>query len=113
MLILKHHLDTQICPVLPIQAFLRALDALLSAGFQGNNHEVSALFNIVENMLKLIGPLLSASQTKRSSTEIGKKYVYTEIIHFSSIQLQSVLTLLMCFLSFRGGAVGKKRQFST
>ncbi|KAG1931366.1 adhesion G protein-coupled receptor E1 [Pimephales promelas] len=52
-----------------LEAFLKALDDLLRGGFQGNNHEVSALFNIVENMLKLIGPLLSESQTKRSATE--------------------------------------------
>jgi len=72
VLILKHYLNTQICPISPIQAFLKALDDLLRGGFQGNNHEVSALFNIVENMLKLIGPLLSESQTKRSATETGK-----------------------------------------
>ncbi|CAM4341818.1 unnamed protein product [Leuciscus chuanchicus] len=52
-----------------LEAFLSALDALLNGGFQGKNHEVSALFNIVENMLKLIGPLLSEGQTKRSATE--------------------------------------------
>jgi len=90
VLILKHYLNTQICPISPIQAFLKALDDLLRGGFQGNNHEVSALFNIVENMLKLIGPLLSESQTKRSATETGKNSSTHTHTH-----LQSVLTLLM------------------
>lgn len=58
-----------------MQAFLRALDHLLKGGFRGKNHEVSALFNIVESMLKLIGPLLPEGQTKRSATETGKKQV--------------------------------------
>ncbi|XP_051742067.1 adhesion G protein-coupled receptor E5 isoform X3 [Ctenopharyngodon idella] len=52
-----------------LEAFLSALDSLLDGGFQGGNHEVSAMFNIVERMLKLIGPLLSESQTKRSSNK--------------------------------------------
>ncbi|KAK7167251.1 hypothetical protein R3I94_001597 [Phoxinus phoxinus] len=51
-----------------LEAFMKALDALLRDGFQGDN-QVSALFNIVENMLKLIGPLLPKSQTKRSANE--------------------------------------------
>ncbi|XP_067277958.1 adhesion G protein-coupled receptor E5 [Pseudorasbora parva] len=52
-----------------LKEFLRALDALLQGGFQGDNRKVSAMFNIVENMLKLIGSLLSESQTKISSTK--------------------------------------------
>ncbi|ROL51140.1 Adhesion G protein-coupled receptor E1, partial [Anabarilius grahami] len=54
-----------------LEAFLSALDSLLHGGFQGDNHKVSAMFNIVESMLKLIGPLLSESQTKRSTSKTG------------------------------------------
>ncbi|XP_067238711.1 adhesion G protein-coupled receptor E5 [Chanodichthys erythropterus] len=52
-----------------LEAFLSALDGLLQSGFQGDKHKVSAMFNIVESMLKLIGPLLSESQTKKSSSK--------------------------------------------
>uniref|UniRef100_A0A671R9L8 Si:ch211-241f5.3 n=1 Tax=Sinocyclocheilus anshuiensis TaxID=1608454 RepID=A0A671R9L8_9TELE len=71
MLILKHHLDPQFSLILPnrIQAFLNALDDLLLGGFNGDNHIISALFSIVESMLKLIGPQLSVSQTRRVSAK--------------------------------------------
>ncbi|XP_077069687.1 adhesion G protein-coupled receptor E5 [Siphateles boraxobius] len=60
---------TQVDGKILLEAFMKALDDLLHGGFKGNNHQLSALFNLVENMLKLIGPLLSESPTKRSSTE--------------------------------------------
>uniref|UniRef100_A0A8C1S806 Si:ch211-241f5.3 n=1 Tax=Cyprinus carpio TaxID=7962 RepID=A0A8C1S806_CYPCA len=71
MLILKHCLDPQISLILltRIQAFLNALDDLLHGGFSSDNAKVSALFSIVESMLKLIGPQLSASQTRRVSAK--------------------------------------------
>ncbi|KTG46006.1 hypothetical protein cypCar_00013705, partial [Cyprinus carpio] len=52
-----------------LQAFLNALDDLLHGGFSSDNAKVSALFSIVESMLKLIGPQLSASQTRRVSAK--------------------------------------------
>ncbi|XP_073694059.1 adhesion G protein-coupled receptor E5 isoform X2 [Garra rufa] len=52
-----------------LEAFLRALDDLLSSEFGGDNAKVSAMFSIVESMLKLIGPLLSESQTRRSNSK--------------------------------------------
>ncbi|XP_016321198.1 CD97 antigen-like isoform X2 [Sinocyclocheilus anshuiensis] len=52
-----------------LQAFLNALDDLLLGGFNGDNHIISALFSIVESMLKLIGPQLSVSQTRRVSAK--------------------------------------------
>uniref|UniRef100_A0A8C2IFD1 Si:ch211-241f5.3 n=1 Tax=Cyprinus carpio TaxID=7962 RepID=A0A8C2IFD1_CYPCA len=71
MVILKHCLDPQISLILltRIQAFLNALDDLLHGGFSSDNAKVSALFSIVESMLKLIGPQLSASQTRRVSAK--------------------------------------------
>ncbi|KAL1278624.1 hypothetical protein QQF64_025297 [Cirrhinus molitorella] len=50
-----------------LEAFLSALDDLLSCDFSGDNAKVSAMFSIVESMLKLIGPLLSKSQTRRTN----------------------------------------------
>ncbi len=83
MLILTHHLDPQISYFTPrIQAFLHALDDLLRGGFNGDNAKVSALFRIVERMLKLIGPLLSKSQTRRVSFKTGKtKILLVSFIH--------------------------------
>ncbi|XP_042575392.1 adhesion G protein-coupled receptor E1-like [Cyprinus carpio] len=52
-----------------LEAFLRALDDLLRAGLHGDNAKVSAMFSIVEIMLKLIGSQLSKSETRRLSTE--------------------------------------------
>ncbi|XP_057202502.1 adhesion G protein-coupled receptor E2 isoform X2 [Triplophysa rosa] len=50
-----------------LEAFLDAIDKLLSGSFQADNRKVSAMFGIVEYMLKLIGPLLNNNQTRRSS----------------------------------------------
>uniref|UniRef100_A0A672NB08 Si:ch211-241f5.3 n=1 Tax=Sinocyclocheilus grahami TaxID=75366 RepID=A0A672NB08_SINGR len=112
MLILKHHLDPQFSLILPnrIQAFLNALDDLLHGGFNGDNHIISALFSIVESMLKLIGPQLSLNQTRRVSAETGKtKILYVELLvkrgnsppegHFmmntSGAQLTSISTVFV------------------
>lgn len=51
-----------------LEEFLSALDELLYNKDQLDNKKASAVFNIVESMLKLIGLTLSRSQTKRSTT---------------------------------------------
>ncbi|XP_051570510.1 adhesion G protein-coupled receptor E5-like isoform X2 [Myxocyprinus asiaticus] len=50
-----------------LEKLLDALDNLLHDGFQADNYLVSMIFGIEENALKLIGPFLKNSQTKRSS----------------------------------------------
>ncbi|XP_050957679.1 adhesion G protein-coupled receptor E2 [Labeo rohita] len=52
-----------------LEKFLSALDDLLRDGLHGDKAKVSAMFSIVERMLKLIGPLLSKSQTRRSNSK--------------------------------------------
>ncbi|XP_056310103.1 adhesion G protein-coupled receptor E5 isoform X2 [Danio aesculapii] len=51
-----------------LEKFLSALDGLLHNNDQLDNKKASWVFNIVEIMLKLIGPMLSRNQTKRSTT---------------------------------------------
>lgn len=51
-----------------LEEFLSALNGLLHNDDQLDNKKASAVFNIVESMLKLILILLSRSQTKRSTT---------------------------------------------
>ncbi|RXN31195.1 adhesion G -coupled receptor E2-like protein [Labeo rohita] len=52
-----------------LEEFLSALDDLLRDGLHGDKAKVSAMFSIVERMLKRIGPLLSKSQTRRSNSK--------------------------------------------
>ncbi|XP_059413335.1 adhesion G protein-coupled receptor E1-like [Carassius carassius] len=68
-LVLSQSEFTQVDGEKLLEAFLRALDELLHAGLHGDNAKVSALFSIVEIMLKLIGPLLSKSVTRKLSTQ--------------------------------------------
>ncbi|XP_073801131.1 adhesion G protein-coupled receptor E5 isoform X1 [Danio rerio] len=51
-----------------LEEFLSALDGLLQNNDQLDNKKASAVFSIVESMLKLIGLMLPSSQTKRSTT---------------------------------------------
>ncbi|XP_026104058.1 CD97 antigen isoform X2 [Carassius auratus] len=51
-----------------LQAFQNALDDLLRGGFSADSAKVSALFSIVESMLKLIGHQQSESPTRRESS---------------------------------------------
>ncbi|XP_043088233.1 adhesion G protein-coupled receptor E5 [Puntigrus tetrazona] len=59
--------ETQVNGEQFLQEFINALDDLLLGGFSGDNAKASALFSILESMLKLIGPQLSQNQTEKSS----------------------------------------------